>query len=549
MYHLFKERLLFLVTILFVLTSCEPEIPSANQYAAAFHRAFEQQLSADQVDSLFLASLHLAPDTLQIDIILEIYKRSLKARPIRYDILDTALAMAYHLDYKKGIAYAHNRRGLNFRYHTQFTESLNEHLKAIAYYRQTKDTLGTIICLNNLGVVLRKLNHENEAMKYYLEALKISKDRENEKNIAISLNGIGNVFVNLEQYDKAMPYFREALTLERKNGNKRGENYDLSNIGEVHMLTQNYDSALYYYSESLVIGLQRNYKADFAVDYYNLAILYQKRGDYESSNEYFSRAIPVLEKYEVKRYLANTYIYSGINHSHLNQNQMALDHIKKGLEMANEIKTPEISMRAYRALSDHYFKTQNFDLALENYKHSIILRDRVMGEETKRNVASLESIYEKGMQEKEIHHYQTAARLQKSQNILQLLIIVILVIVGALSIFISRLRRHNNKLMIDQMRNDIQEYILRLDEYENQGAGQNDSKKDERSIFYKNVEEYGLSEREIEVLLLISKGLKNDEIAEKLFLSVSTVKTHTRNIFIKLDVRNRIEAARKAQVI
>ena len=100
---------------------------------------------------------------------------------------------------------------------------------------------------------------------------------------------------------------------------------------------------------------------------------------------------------------------------------------------------------------------------------------------------------------------------------------------------------------MEQMRNDIQEYVQRIDEYENKNASNN--QEDEKMVFYKNVEKYGLSEREIEVLLLISKGLKNDEIAEKLFLSVSTVKTHTRNIFTKLDVRNRIEAARKAQVI
>jgi len=49
--------------------------------------------------------------------------------------------------------------------------------------------------------------------------------------------------------------------------------------------------------------------------------------------------------------------------------------------------------------------------------------------------------------------------------------------------------------------------------------------------------------------LLISHGLKNDEIAKKLFVSLSTVKTHTRNIFVKLDVRNRIEAARKTQIL
>jgi two-component system, NarL family, response regulator DegU len=52
-----------------------------------------------------------------------------------------------------------------------------------------------------------------------------------------------------------------------------------------------------------------------------------------------------------------------------------------------------------------------------------------------------------------------------------------------------------------------------------------------------------LSPREIEVLELISESMTNEEIAEKLFLSPKTVKTHLRNIFSKSGMRNRVEAA------
>jgi len=47
----------------------------------------------------------------------------------------------------------------------------------------------------------------------------------------------------------------------------------------------------------------------------------------------------------------------------------------------------------------------------------------------------------------------------------------------------------------------------------------------------------------------ITHGFKNQEIADKMFVSLSTIKTHTKNIFEKLDVRNRIEAVRKAHII
>ena len=54
-----------------------------------------------------------------------------------------------------------------------------------------------------------------------------------------------------------------------------------------------------------------------------------------------------------------------------------------------------------------------------------------------------------------------------------------------------------------------------------------------------------LSLREIEVLELISKGLSNKEVAEKLFISLSTVKTHINNIYKILEVKNRREAIDK----
>lgn len=52
-----------------------------------------------------------------------------------------------------------------------------------------------------------------------------------------------------------------------------------------------------------------------------------------------------------------------------------------------------------------------------------------------------------------------------------------------------------------------------------------------------------LTPREIEVLLLIADGLNNKEIADELFISEKTVKNHVSNIFKKLDVADRTQAA------
>lgn len=58
---------------------------------------------------------------------------------------------------------------------------------------------------------------------------------------------------------------------------------------------------------------------------------------------------------------------------------------------------------------------------------------------------------------------------------------------------------------------------------------------------------WGISKREWEVLSLMSEGLSNQEIADRLFVSLNTIKTHSSNLFEKLDVKRRTQAIEKAK--
>ncbi len=59
--------------------------------------------------------------------------------------------------------------------------------------------------------------------------------------------------------------------------------------------------------------------------------------------------------------------------------------------------------------------------------------------------------------------------------------------------------------------------------------------------------ETGISQREFEVLQLMAEGHTNQEIADQLFISLNTVKTHSSNLFAKLDVKRRTQAVQKAK--
>ncbi len=68
---------------------------------------------------------------------------------------------------------------------------------------------------------------------------------------------------------------------------------------------------------------------------------------------------------------------------------------------------------------------------------------------------------------------------------------------------------------------------------------------EKRERWIKNRQELELSARERELLQLITEDLSNQEIADKLFISLNTVKTHLKNIYLKLEVENRSKASAK----
>jgi DNA-binding NarL/FixJ family response regulator len=59
----------------------------------------------------------------------------------------------------------------------------------------------------------------------------------------------------------------------------------------------------------------------------------------------------------------------------------------------------------------------------------------------------------------------------------------------------------------------------------------------------------GISSREKDIIQLMLNGLGNKDIAERLFISLNTVKTHNRNIFRKMNVKSRFELVMKLKNI
>jgi ATP/maltotriose-dependent transcriptional regulator MalT len=67
------------------------------------------------------------------------------------------------------------------------------------------------------------------------------------------------------------------------------------------------------------------------------------------------------------------------------------------------------------------------------------------------------------------------------------------------------------------------------------------------SLNEQRLKDLGITPRELEILELIAQGLSNREIADKLFVSENTVKTHSSRLFDKLSARRRTQAVQIAK--
>ncbi|SDW15265.1 Tetratricopeptide repeat-containing protein [Lutibacter oricola] len=508
--------------------------------------SFAQKLTKKQIDSTYNA-LTVLPNSIQkVEDLISLYKKSIKSRLIDESIIDEAKNISEEIAYFDGLAKCYNRKGIAARIDFDYTNSVLFHKRALNYLHNSTDSLLISKCLLNLGVTYRKLNLEKEAFEYYFKALKFSEKIDDRIGVTISLNGIGNVFLNTEQYDKALYYLKKALAVEIKAGNPRGEEYGLLNIGETFLKMKQYDSAYYYFDRSLKLAIKHPRRESLAIKYSKLGWLYQSKGEYQKSLDYYKSSIPLFEKYNNVRYLSNTLINIGKNQLNLKKYNQAHENILLGLNGAKAIKSKENIMLGYNALVDYYTLTNNYKKALGAHKNATAFHDSIVNEASQKRIISTQIAYETAKKDKQIQKLAIEKEQSEKNAKSNFNRLIILGIVGVLVLlflgYLLYLYRRNSDLEIENLNSELKNYIHQVHELK-------DKANNKQFDSTENFEEFGLSKREIEVFTHITSGLSNDEIATKMFVSKNTVKTHIKNIYSKLDVKNRIQAMKKVSAI
>ncbi len=340
---------------------------------------------------------------------------------------------------------------------------------------------------------------------------------------------------------KAIEYYKEAAEVFDADGNIQAYISVVNNIGAVYADYGDkeedelaFDSALLYLNK--VIELKGVARYNFYLSAIgNSAYIYVAKKEYEKAKELYDLWEAEEAKTPNVTSRASQYVTIGTLYTGLGDYTKAERYLLDGLNYAMEINAKQRVVEYYDELAILMERKRDFEQALGYSKNAWQLKDSLFNLEKVNAINELETKYQSAKKEQEIQ--AANATIDQNKRFQQFLtIVIILIVVFSVVAFLMlrqrfRLRRELLSQEIDTLRakinsifgGGIENLNLTLDQI-NDGL-------------YKP-----LSDREYEILSYAVSDQTNSEIADSVYLSVNTVKTHLKNIYTKLGVSNRKEA-------
>lgn len=417
----------------------------------------------------------------------------------------------------------------------QHEESKAIFIKAIDLASAAGDQHALGSAFNGLGIAHEYTGNYDSAFMWYRSALQIHETLHDTSGMAASIRNMAQILRVMERLEEARVYCRRAFELVPGLDDYKLVANIYNETAYLFELDNELDSARYYYSKLLELSRENEYRRGESVGLSNLADVYEREGRHELSLGLKQEGL------ELDRQMGDTYGMVGSwcmvagSYLAMEKYMQALASLDSASALCDSSWLPDLDhieglrTRVYEAMGDY----RN---AFLHYKRKVQLHDSLFSIENRRNIEDIRVAYETEKKEQEILLLDRENRIKTVRLRLAWTLVLSLFLLSSAGALISILQLRARKHSIEQMKLEIRNYMLQLQRLE----GENN-----KDRFSKLVEKYDLTPREIEILDLLSDGLPNDEIARRLFISPNTVKFHIKNIFLKLDVRNRVQALRK----
>lgn len=395
------------------------------------------------------------------------------------------------------IADAFHNIGIVYEYEGKPDSSFYYYKKALEERELLGDTSKIASSLRAMGEILRSMDRLDEALAYCLRALSYKNYIKDKQTLANIYNETGYLYELNGKIDTALSYYQNLIELCQDIGLKRGEAIGLANSAVIYERLEQYDKALEYHFKALEVDKELGYGYGIMKDYYLIAITYK-----------------LLKKYNV-----------------------ALSYLQRSDSLCNtkwSLDNQEIQELYYKI----YKETGSVEKALAYYEQYALIKDSISNTTLKSKIVQLHAEYESEKKESKIEYLNAENELKDQRLKLSSFLLGSLVLIGILIVILLLLILRQKELRIQNMHIELRNFLLEVEELKS--AITNREEWDNNKI-NELLTKYEITEREADVLHMISHGNTNHEIAEKLFISINTVKFHIKNLYLKLDAKNRIE--------
>ena len=430
---------------------------------------------------------------------------------------------------------------------------------------------GRIWSLYQKALAIEMKHGLDSAFPIYTTTLQIAGDQHDHLSLAKLLNAVGVAHYFAGSFHHAVAYYQRAFELADSLSYMQGVNHALNNMGVIYRLQRRYEQALEMYEKSLDMKRVEQDSIGMVNTLYNIGLAHSYLGNYEKSlatlreAEHLSQQLVGADLTT----MANIQVGLGVALYNMDDLEGAEKHIRKGLEHAisqgshewiaamnylgaldvkndkpaeglEKIKQAhaaalasgrlELLRQTLREKAIAASLAGDHALAHQSWLHHSVLVDSLNKENKLWAQQEMQARFELFEKTNTILTQQQMLLRENRKARLLIRLGVVLTLLLMTGVLVLR--------MIIKQRKDLMKTV----------ASNEISLTRDRQLKLQRFSQLlpePLSKREKDVLQALDQGLTNRQIAEKLFLSEHTIKSHLKNIFIKTGVKNRTELLSK----
>ena len=426
-----------------------------------------------------------------------------------------------------------------------------EYQDAIPYFEKAANLFVEIGALEKTGNQYRYIGALHIKLGDYSESIKIQSLEKSEKindlrGQIYSLYNIGNIYVFQKHAELALPYYKKAfeLSLNISDPFLIADAKNSLAMGFDHLRQK--DTPLYYNNDAIDDYTSLNQWTKKAKSENNVALVYRSKKDLQKSEEVLHSSLRVFEQLPITIDIEIATVQSSLAKLDASEgrHQFAIRKLKEALEVFRKRAAKREEKESLKYLSQYLAELGKYKEAYIYHNEYILLKDSIQSNAITAEIAGLIEKKETEKKEKEILRLQN--KIESENKYIWFVISLLIGMIGVLiTVFI--LYRHKKILEAEKIEIHFQQKEKELDILRRKLANGTIKyalpqefiiNRDEVNFLLKET----LSDRELDVFMLLLEEHTNRVIAEKLSLSISTVKFHLQNIYIKLGVDNRTDA-------